>query len=510
MGFAVQLVDAVVDTGLLAGAERDLFLQILAERLGVDIKPQGRQRLQAVEIVRACLRQPGGLAELAGTVTLLAPGAAATEEVTRLVDTFAVLDLLPPPELKQARQLLALVGRTGVRDLWYAAAGDAPLPTEPIDSAVAAFDHLTTVNARPDNLPPALAFVEFVAGHLERTPSPPADAGLAATLRNWNDRQAQRFDMTASLLALRGRIAAEPPVAAAPACLVVQIEAKGIGDRFMVSHWLQHRPGRWQPERGPNVEVGYAELEGTVEHLVDGAEAIWGAETGEPTIEFVLPIQLLNDAVDWWCRDAGGPHAVPFCLDYPVVLRSLERMRAPRWHRRWRNRWTVLVNESAGTYWGPERYDDEELRRWNLALHADQKVASVALAMPPARYAGSGHMLLDMALRAGVPLIVWDRRERPAAEFLPAVSDLLRGPVAELPQRLRALRGDAARSGEAEAHLGRHLAVLCDDPTRLVHFPAYGAVRNTPEVMVRSLLPDPADPADPAVASDDRLQAAGR
>src|SRR5262249_61296497 len=135
---------------------------------------------------------------LASTLRHLAPRAAATDEVTRLVDSFAVLDLLPEAELLQARQLLALVAPTRVRDLWHAAAGDAPLPLEPIESVVAAFDHLTTVNARPDNLPPVLAFVEYVARHLDRTPpAPPAGARLVAALRDWNDRQARQLDLTA-------------------------------------------------------------------------------------------------------------------------------------------------------------------------------------------------------------------------------------------------------------------------------------------------------------------------
>jgi hypothetical protein len=468
-----RLVDAVLSSGLVAGQERELFLQILSERLGVDIKPQAKQRPQAVEIIRACLRQPGGLSELASTMKLLAPGAAATGEVTHLVESFAVLDLLPGSELEQARQLLAVAGCTNVRALWHAAAGDiAPLPAEPIDSAVAAFDHLISVNARLDGLPPALAFVEYVAFRLEQAPTAqPPGAGLAAALRNWSYRQARQLGLTVPLHALRTRIAAEPPVTPAPACLVVQIEAKGIdAGRFIVSHWLQHRPGRWQPERGQDVEISYAELESTVERLVDRAEAIWGAETGEPTVELILPIHLLNDAFDWWCRDAGGPQEMPFCLEYPLVLRSLERMRATHWHRPWRNRWSVLISEASSTHWGPDKYDDEELRRWNTALRTDPKRATVALAQAPVPHAA--HMPLAMALRAGVPVVMWDRRDQPATDFRPTVSQLLTGHVAELPQRVQALRVVAARSDTADTHLGRHLAVLCDDPTRLVHYPA--------------------------------------
>src|SRR5262249_5679582 len=260
------------------------------------------------------------------------------------------------------------------------------------------------------------------------------------------------------------RRAASPPGAASPACLVVQIEAKGSGVvRFFVSHWLQHRPGRWQPERGLDVEVGYAELESAVEQLVNRAEATWGAETGEPTLEFILPFQLLNDAVDWWCRDAGGPQAVPFCLEYPLVLRSLERMRATHWHRPWRNRWAVLMAEASLTHWGPEKYDEEELHQWNITLSADPQLASVALSLPPVRQAHPGHVPLEMALRAGVPVVVWDRRDQSATEFRPTVSELLSGPVVRLPQRIQALRKVAAKSGTGHSHLGRHLAVLCDD-----------------------------------------------
>jgi hypothetical protein len=429
-----------------------------------------------------------------------------------------VLDLLPESALEQARQLLALVSPTGVRDLWHAAAGDgAPLPRERIESAVAAFDHLITVNAGLDNLPPAVAFVEHVARHVERTPpAQPAETELAAELRRWNDRQARRLDLTASLHTLRARIAAESPVAPTAPCLVVQIVATGKDDdRFRVSHWLQHRPGRWQPERGEDVEVSYAELEATVEYLADRAEAVWADQAREPTLEFVLPVDLLNHAVDWWCRAAGGPQAIPFGLDYPLVLRSLERMQAPRWHRTWRNRWAAaLGGESPQTHWEPETYDEDEIYRWNVTLRTDPRWAAVALATPPVPSVHSGRLPLEMALSAGVPVVVWDRRERPATEFRGTVSSLLKGPVTELSRRVQALRVGAARSVSADTHLGRHLAVLCDDPTRLVHFPpdrgghtgpAGPGVPAASEVSpVRKLVPDQVG------AADDRLQAAGR
>ena len=83
-----------------------------------------------------------------------------------------------------------------------------------------------------------------------------------------------------------------------------------------------------------------------------------------------------------------------------------------------------------------------------------------------------------MALRAGVPVVLWDRRERPPDNFKEVIGSLIEGTPQTLASRVRDLRSQAAISDEAErgTHIGRHLAVLMDDPNRLVDIMPYASL----------------------------------
>ena len=52
---------------------------------------------------------------------------------------------------------------------------------------------------------------------------------------------------------------------------------------------------------------------------VQRAETAWVGQSEDVTVEFVLPVPLLNQAVDRWRVDAESPLAMPLCVDYPVV-----------------------------------------------------------------------------------------------------------------------------------------------------------------------------------------------
>jgi hypothetical protein len=78
-------------------------------------------------------------------------------------------------------------------------------------------------------------------------------------------------------------------------------------------------------------------------------------------------------------------------------------------------------------------------------------------------------------LRAGIPIIIWDRRERRDDNFRESVDPLLGGSPMTLADRVQEFRSQAAIVDAAlqDAHLGRHLAVLWDDPHRLVDIDPY-------------------------------------
>ncbi|MEU9347045.1 hypothetical protein AB0D74_38175 [Streptomyces sp. NPDC048278] len=461
-------------SGLDAPGGRDLLIDMLAGRLPelANLRRHDRKRHDIMEIARACWQRPTGLSVLVDTLQVYDPGSIPVLRIAELVSASPVLAVLPEPELRRARSLLGRFPHPDAQGLLHAAAGDLPLPPHPVATLPEAFDFLAGANARPDGLLPVLALVEHA---IAAGAGAGVDRQVVDGLRGWNDDQGRRLDLSGPLATLRAQIAqgaAEP----APACLVVQLSKDGMGtDEYLLSHWRQRRPGSWRPERGEDRIVALGEVEAAVEELVGAVEEDWGERPGRPVLEFVLPLQLLNQPMEW-LPTASHSSATALCLDYPVALRSLERMRARRYHRRWRNRWQQLTAGSRIVcHWDTTGERGHDPVRWNSTLAADERLVSVALTAPPLPGPDGRQGTLEAALRAGVPLAVWDRRPTPPGDLRKRVDKLLKGTAAELPQRVRQLRNEAATAAAAQrdAHTGRHLAVLLDDPNRMVDWSAY-------------------------------------
>ncbi|MFE7586272.1 hypothetical protein ACFU5Y_32420 [Streptomyces gardneri] len=459
-------------TGLDTPDGRDLLISMLAgplPELG-NVRRHGRTRLDTLEIVRACLREPRGLPELLATLDVYAPGSAPVLRIKELVTAPSVLSALPEAELRDVRALLARVDHLDAHGELYAAAGDLPLPHRPVATLGEAFDFLSRANARPDGLLPTMVLVEHVAAALDRSP---AHRPTAVGLREWNDVQAAKLGLAAPLAAMRAESDRGPAAQPAPACLVVQLCKHGMSpDRYLLSHWRQIRPGPWRPERGEDRVVTLAEVGPMVERLVYRAENDWAGRPGSPVLEFVLPFHLLNEPMEWLPLGSRSSFASALCLSYPVVLRSLERMRAPQFHRRWHNRWQQMQDSHETVcHWDTAGRRGHDPVQWNSRLTADERLVAVALNDPPLQGPGGSRDSLETALRSGVPMAVWDRRPGAPADFRKrAAKKLMKGKPAELPQRVQQLRNEAATAAAAQrdVHVGRHVAVLFDDPNRIV------------------------------------------
>ncbi|MEU3604750.1 hypothetical protein AB0E83_04730 [Streptomyces sp. NPDC035033] len=470
-----ELVDQLCAVpGLDVPGSRDLLISMLAQRLPEvgDVPRHSRTRLDILEIVLGCLREPHGLRELADALSLYAPGSSPVLRIQELADSTPdpapdVLPVLPEAELRAGRSLLAGLRHLDAPGLLHAAAGDLVLPRRPVSGLDEAFDLLCRANARPDGLLPATVLVEHVITALDGSE---AHRHTAAALREWNDAQAAALRLVPQLAAVRADIARAATAQPAPACLVVQLCRSGRDpDRYLLSHWRQIRPGPWRPERGEDRLVTLDEVPAAVGELVDRAEQEWAGRPGRPVLEFVLPFHLLNHPMEW--LTSGPDLTTALCLTYPVVLRSLERMRATQHHRKWHNRWQrMLDGPDTACHWDTIGRRGHDAVRWSSALVADERLVSVALGAPPPPHPAGGRSPLETALRAGVPLAVWDRREPPPPEFRRRAKKLLKGKAIELPQRAKLLRGEAATAaaGQRDDHVGRHLAVLFDDPNRLV------------------------------------------
>jgi nucleoside phosphorylase len=364
--------------------------------------------------------------------------------------------------------LLELVPRIDLEEIWRAMSLDlAPIPGTAPRTIYELVDYLAGINAGKDGVPPVLALVEEISRRVT--------GGLAGELRAWVDEVSGQMDLTdvirrhrRSARAAVGRADLSPD---AQPCVVIQIVLDGIDrSRCTVAYWIQHYRGRWQPQPGAEpTQTRLDAVETVVEAAIRHAEEAWWRMGDSVAVEFLLPTDLLHVAVEWWHLDLESAAPLPLCLDYPVAVRSLDRMRARFQRRVWRNRWQALWREPPAhrLYWGSSTGDSEpDLMRWNARLHDDTDVTSVVLSASPQDDAGRAE--LQLALRAGIPVIVWDRRTPLPKEAAAAIEDLAQGRPDELHGKLAALRSAAARTtGEDQGHHpGRHMALLWDDPYR--------------------------------------------
>ena len=376
----------------------------------------------------------------------------------------------PPPRLlsqvavEQQDELLALLRRlpadVDLRSAWDAAAADLPSPApELLRSAITAFRHLADRNTGPDGVPRSLVFVDSLGDQVD-------DPDLVTGLHRWVERQAAAMRCDDALAQLRSTRSTTPSDSEAYPCLLIEIEAAGNDrEQCRITSHLQDRSGQWRPRRWPGEPstVSISEVGQIVWKLVDQAEQeAWGGDMA-PVIEFVLPKGLANLPVEWWSPESR----FPLCVDYAVVVRSLERMRRADRPRLWGARWRALrsVPFTGRVLWGADPVDDNDLRAWEVELRSYDDIAAVVLSGPPDQWPGSHEMV--RAIVQGVPAILWDRRAPRPVDGRAQLKDLIDDEPSGLRARTRMLRSEAA-ARDAEHHPGRFVALMWDNPERLI------------------------------------------
>ncbi|SCG40312.1 effector-associated domain 2-containing protein [Micromonospora humi] len=462
-----ELVDLLSGMRLLQEPDsRRLMVGRLRERLADHgVNDYANPRDQSIEVARVCL---GDLAALVDVVALFEPAAAQLGPLHRLRHEVDAFELLAAEDWTDLRPALT-AHRPESLGWLYQRATDHKTATPPswCVSAWDVFVYLSGQNAPPRGLPPSMLFLVLLEHEV--------DTETAQVIRHRNRRQASLLELTADLDRRRAQVNAGDQTPEPYVYLVVQVEpdlAPGSAG-YTVSHYRQWQGAQgWHSRRhGQLTDVAHAELEATVERIVQQMEIEWSDRRADVAVELVLPVELLNEDVAWWRKEAASVHLEQkvLAMDYPVVVRSLNRLRQPEWHRAWRRRWEHLQAEPAHSRLFRSRpHGPAYLTRLEAELTTDPRWSTLLLSAPPTPANPLGFKEVMTALRAGLPVIVWHRTRPSDTEFWEEIRDMTAdGRIARLPVHARRARLDAlALEPHADRHNGRHLVVLWDDPER--------------------------------------------
>ncbi|WBB68303.1 hypothetical protein [Micromonospora sp. WMMD812] len=440
---------------------RQLLLQELGHALGgaLGYRELGLLRAQIVELVTVCVDRPGGLRCLVECLELLEPGSKQTVAVLRLADEWQVVELFSDYDVAWLRGLLSTLEVTRELRRFVAETRAAPAPPW-CETAWDLFAHLASANAHGE-VPPWLALLERLAPVVPQASLPRVRELTTQMAKDWG--VADQVDGSAQ----------DAPAVTGTAYLLIQFEKYGgDDDTYILSHWYQWASPVWQPIRGEDRHVPYAGLEAAVDQVVNETERRWADQAGAVTIEFVLPWQLMNEPVDTWRKELGSRMPSPLTTEYPLVIRSLERIRASQWHRVWRGRWQGLADrggERKLVHCAASHQADVQLE---ATLKREKAVAVLVLSESPTTDSVGERQLL-VGLRSGVPAIVWHRHSPSTEDLCQTVASMVGDQasgagVRDLPNRTAQLRQLAWSEDPKglDQHLGHGFVILFDDPDR--------------------------------------------
>lgn len=291
------------------------------------------------------------------------------------------------------------------------------------------------------------------------------DGRVAAELRDWAAAAAERLGVERTRMKELARgFAADKPEAAT---LLIVIRDGG-SQGYLATAWLWQR-GAYGDEPEYPKEQGDAEGPLSVEELrTEIPKLVFRVRRALPSetrlaVEMMVPVALLHQDFDAWSAAKGplAPPSSPIGTSYPVVVRSLERVEDTTYHDSWQPKWRALREHPAAK--------PAESARWIRpgALEPDalykQLDASddycVGLVFAP----GSDEPWLSYTVAAGVPVVLWLRRQPadPSAEEERLCAELGEATIEELPEWILAAR----KRGHAAAPTDplRHLSLLWDD-----------------------------------------------
>jgi vWA-MoxR associated protein C-terminal domain/vWA-MoxR associated protein middle region 0/TIR domain len=465
-----RLVDAFAEVeGLHDAGSLGFYLDVTADALWepLPLPPEAEEpHLVGLRwLVDALLQRPVALWTFLDIVALMHRGETdVTAVLRRLAESLVPRPLLTLTERATLQRMIGTIEYDGVLEIYrraFRSGGLLPPPGEV--SLRRALDHLEQMLWTPSFFPPILLFLEHFAMEL--------DTVTAEALRYWIDQVAGRLELDPGLLG-RMRSAASSTMTERK-YLVIQVKPDGPDPgSYLLSVWLQADGGDGRTLALRDDPLSLAQVRDEVDDLLSSPVAlglVGGKE--ELMVEFVLPRELVDHEVERWRFGKPGLSR-QLGIEFPVVVRSLERLADQTLHRRWQRNWQELQTldgqpaDEVMCWLRPDGRSSDDLLSELIGSSRPCLAVAYPSASPGHRGEDDGYTAM---LLSGTPVAVWSRDRRDPDTFENEIQALLDGTsILALREQTLLLRQNAVRrAGEDGSPLGHHLTLLWDDPDRL-------------------------------------------
>ncbi|MFJ9628325.1 hypothetical protein ACIRU8_11595 [Streptomyces sp. NPDC101175] len=257
--------------------------------------------------------------------------------------------------------------------------------------------------------------------------------------------------------ALRRKLISAPVQQPTSARLLVELtpDPNRDPDGWTVSFYFQcrPRPSAWRRLPMPLAErvIHLTDLFDRVGTSCRDLREVYGVPEGRIEIEYILPLELI-DHPDRLIASGGLPHEA---ASFPLVVHSLDRLQNRAWRAVWQEHWRRTSRTT-----GQLLFQVSALNQSDEV--AAEPVAGVLLTEKPG--SDTGRREVSMALRHGVPLVMW--RHDPRAQ--PDFAALHRRIMAEGRLDVRHFgQDDGGGPAVADSVWNRQFVVIFDTPENL-------------------------------------------
>ncbi|WP_033328456.1 hypothetical protein [Streptomyces yerevanensis] len=396
------------------------------------------QFLLAALVDRLALHPDGFTALATDYAESYADDEATIGELRFLAEEFRTLELMGAQSWSGLREALRKLVQDDLNGVpvpaLYAQAAadtaDSALPAH-CDEPWKAFVHLVCAGTDTEELPAALRFLELVASavggstadtvrahnrrwalHLDIAKRPLAEGEEAdsVTGATAGGEAGERWGYARQVDELRRRLISAPVQRPTSARLLVELipDPNSDPDGWTVSFYFQcrPRPGAWQRLPMPLAErvIHLTQLFDRVEVSRRILREVYGVPADQIEVEYILPLDLI-DHPDKLIAHGGLPQTA---ASFPLIVHSLDRLHNSTWRAVWQEHWRRTRRTSGQLLFQVAALNQPE-------TVAAEPVAGVLLTQKPG--SDTGRHEVSMALRHGVPLVMWRHHPRAQPDF---------------------------------------------------------------------------------------------